>query len=203
MSYLAKLKEMGYELQKIDLDGGRLMHAVRSGDHVYVSGQVSRWGEEEIQGKVGQDLTTEQGYRAAQLCALNILQAVHTIAGLDNVRQVVKVFGMVNVGPGFDDTPSVIHGCSELFIELFGDAGRHARSAIGLTVPAGGRDRSHHRCGLTPRPLRGCWIAAPAVAASSHPLAVDNEEKQKGIPPISAGFLIFVPRRGVEPLSPP
>ncbi len=135
MSYLTKLKEMGYELQKIDLDGGRLMHAVRSGDHVYVSGQVSRWGDEEIQGKVGQDLTTEQGYRAAQLCALNILQAVHSIVGLDNVRQVVKVFGMVNVAPGFDDTPSVIHGCSELFIELFGDAGRHARSAIGLTVP--------------------------------------------------------------------
>ena len=57
-------------------------------------------------------------------------------AGLDNVRQVVKVFGMVNVGPGFNDTPSVIHGCSDMFIELFGDAGRHARSAIGLTVPA-------------------------------------------------------------------
>ena len=135
MSYLAKLKEMGYELQKIDLDGGRLMHAVRSGDHVYVSGQVSRWGDEEIQGKVGRDLTTEQGYRAAQLCALNILQAIHSIVGLDNVKQVVKVFGMVNVAPDFDDTPSVIHGCSELFIELFGDAGRHARSAIGLTVP--------------------------------------------------------------------
>ena len=135
MSYLAKLKEMGYELEKIDLDSGRLMQAVRSGDHVYVSGQVSRWGDEEIQGKVGQDLTTEQGYRAAQLCALSILQAVHSIAGLDNVRQVVKLFGMVNVAPGFDDTPAVIHGCSELFIELFGDAGRHARSAIGLTVP--------------------------------------------------------------------
>ena len=136
MSYLAKLKEMGYELEKIDLDGGSLMAAVRSGDHVYVSGQVSRFGDEEIMGKVGQDLTTEEGYRAAQLCALGILQAVHSIAGLDNVRQVVKVFGMVNVGPGFNDTPSVIHGCSELFIELFGDAGRHARSAIGLTVPA-------------------------------------------------------------------
>ena len=135
MSYLAKLQEMGYELQKIDLDGGRLMHAVRSGNCIYVSGQVSGWGGEEIQGKVGRDLTTEQGYRAAQLCALNILQTVHTIAGLDNVKQVVKVFGMVNVAPDFDDTPSVIHGCSELFIELFGDAGRHARSAIGLTVP--------------------------------------------------------------------
>lgn len=135
MSYLAKLKEMGYELEKIDLDGGRLMHAVRSGNQIYVSGQVSRWGDEEIQGKVGADVTTEQGYRAAQLCALNILAAVHTIAGLDNVKQVVKLFGMVNVAPDYDDTPAVIHGCSELFIELFGEAGRHARSAIGLTVP--------------------------------------------------------------------
>ena len=176
MSYLAKLKEMGYELEKIDLDGGNLMAAVRSGDHVYVSGQVSRFGDEEIMGKVGQDLTTEEGYRAAQLCALGILQAVHTIAGLDNVRQVVKVFGMVNVGPDFNDTPSVIHGCSELFIELFGDAGRHARSAIGLTVPAnwGRRDRSHHRRRLR---RRSPGIKLPPSQSASNQLKAKRKSR--------------------------
>lgn len=137
MSYEAKLKEKGYTLESIELDAGRLMHAKRTGNLIYTSGQVSRWGDKEIKGKVGRDLTAEEGYEAAKLSALNCLQAVKTLAGsLDNVVQVVKVFGMVNVAPDFDNTPAVIHGCSDLLIETFGDAGRHARSAIGLTVPA-------------------------------------------------------------------
>jgi len=136
MSYAAKLQEMGYTLQTIELNAGRLMHAKRTGNVIYTSGQVSRWGDQAIKGKVGRDVSVEQGYEAAKLCTLNCLQAVHSLAGsLDAVVQVVKVFGMVNVAPDFDNTPAVIHGCSDLLIGVFGEAGRPARSAIGLTVP--------------------------------------------------------------------
>lgn len=136
MSYAAKLQEMGYSLQTIELNVGRLMHAKRTGNLIYTSGQVSRWGDRNIKGKVGRDVSVEEGYEAAKLCTLNCLQAVHSLVGsLDNVVQVVKVFGMVNVAPDFDNTPAVIHGCSDLLIGVFGEAGRPARSAIGLTVP--------------------------------------------------------------------
>jgi enamine deaminase RidA (YjgF/YER057c/UK114 family) len=136
MSPEAKLKEKGYTLQNVELNAGRLMHAKRTGNLIYTSGQVSRWGDQQIKGKVGKDISVEEGYEAAKLCTLNCLQAVKTLAGsLDNVVQVVKVFGMVNVAPDFNNTPAVIHGCSDLLIEIFGENGRHARSAIGLTVP--------------------------------------------------------------------
>jgi enamine deaminase RidA (YjgF/YER057c/UK114 family) len=136
MSHEAKLLELGLTLAPVTLDAGRLMHAVRTGNLVYTSGQVSRWDGEEIKGKVGADLTVEQGYAAARLCTLSALAAVRTLTGsLDNVVRVVKVLGMVNVAPGFDDTPNVIHGCSDLLIAVFGEAGRHARSAVGMTIP--------------------------------------------------------------------
>ena len=136
MSYETKLRELGYEIEPIDLNAGRLMHAVRTGKLIYTSGQVSRWGDREIKGKLGADLTVDQGYEAARFSALNCLRAIKTLAGsLDNMAQVVKVLGMVNVAPGFDDTPGVIHGCSDLLIEVFGEAGRHARSAVGMTLP--------------------------------------------------------------------
>ncbi len=136
MSYAAKLQEMGYELKTIELDAGRLMHAVRSGNLIYTSGQTSSWDGEKVIGKVGQDVSIEQAYEGAKMSALNCLQAVHTLASsIDNVVRVVKVLGMVNVAPDFNDTPSVIHGASDLFIEVFGDAGRHARSAVGMQIP--------------------------------------------------------------------
>ncbi len=136
MSFETTLSEMGYELKTIDLDAGRLMHAVRSGNLVYTSGQTSTWGDQKIIGKLGEDVSVEQGYEAAKLSALNCLQAVHSLTGsIDNVIRVVKVLGMVNVAPGFNDTPSVIHGASDLFMEVFGDAGKHARSAVGMQIP--------------------------------------------------------------------
>jgi len=136
MSYEAKLKEMGYDVQPVEMNTGRFLHAVRTGNLIYTSGQVSAWDGVEIRGKLGQDLTVEEGYEAARMSALNALAAVKTLAGsLDNVARVVKVLGMVNVGPGFNDTPGVIHGCSDLLLEVFGDAGRHARSAVGMTIP--------------------------------------------------------------------
>lgn len=135
MSYLSKLQEMGYTLEPLELNAGRLMHAVRTGNLVYTSGQVSRWGDTLIKGKLGEDLTVEQGYEGAKLCALNCLRAVNQLAGLDNVVRVVKVLGMVNAGAGFTNTPGVIHGASDLFINVFGENGRHARSAVGMVIP--------------------------------------------------------------------
>jgi enamine deaminase RidA (YjgF/YER057c/UK114 family) len=86
-----------------------------------------------IRGKVGGDLTLERGRQAARKAALSILATLQAGLGdLDRIERIVKVFGMVNVAPGFDQTPAVIDGCSDVLVEIFGDAGRHARSAIGV-----------------------------------------------------------------------
>jgi len=136
MSYEAKLQEMGYTLESVELDNGKFVLAVQTGNLIFTAGCVPVWGDTKYVGKIGSDFTVEEGYEAAKLCALNCLQAIKTVAGsLDNVTRIIKVFGMVNVAPGFDNTPGVIHGCSDLLREVFGDAGLHARSAIGLTVP--------------------------------------------------------------------
>jgi enamine deaminase RidA (YjgF/YER057c/UK114 family) len=136
MSYEAKLGELGYTLEPVEMSAGKFMLAVRTGNLIYTAGSVSRFGGREIKGKLGADLTVEQGYEAARLATLAALNAIHSLAGgLDNVVQLVKVLGMVNVAPGFDNTPGVIHGCSDLLNEVFGKAGRHARSAVGMTIP--------------------------------------------------------------------
>lgn len=136
MSFEAKLQQMGYTVEPVDLNAGRLMRAMRTGNLIFTSGAVSTWDGQDIKGQLGVDLTVEQGYQAARVCALNCLRAVKTLAGsLDNLTQIIKVLGLVNAGPGFNDTPGVIHGCSDLLLEVFGEAGRHARSAIGVVVP--------------------------------------------------------------------
>jgi enamine deaminase RidA (YjgF/YER057c/UK114 family) len=136
MSYEERLAQMGYPITKGKMDAGRFVRAVRTGNLVFTAGAVSSWDGREIKGKVGGDLTTEQGYEAARMSALSCLQAVKTVVGsLESVVRIVKVLGMVNVAPGFADTPGVIHGCSDLLNEVFGDAGRHARSAVGMTIP--------------------------------------------------------------------
>jgi enamine deaminase RidA (YjgF/YER057c/UK114 family) len=137
MSYEAKLKEMGYTIEPVDLSSGRFMRAVRTGNLIFTAGAVSNWEGDSIKGKLGRDVTVEHGYQAARYSALNCLRAIKTLAlSLDNVVQFVKVLGLVNTTPEFTDTPSVIHGCSDLLLEAFGDAGRHARSAIGVVVPS-------------------------------------------------------------------
>ena len=86
-----------------------------------------------IRGKVGGPLTLEQGREAARATALSMLATVRAELGtLDRVRQIIKVFGMVNCAPGFNRTPEVIDGCSNVLVEIFGDAGRHTRSAVGM-----------------------------------------------------------------------
>ena len=92
-------------------------------------------GDEMVIGKLGADLSLEDGQRAARMTALSILATLQAELGdLDRIAQIVKVFGMVSVAPGFTNTPAVINGCSDLLVEVFGDAGRHARSAVGMAA---------------------------------------------------------------------
>lgn len=136
MSIEQKLVSLGYTLEPADLYFGKFVQAVKVGNLVFTSGQVPIWGDTVIKGKVGGDVTPEQGYEAAKLCTLNCLRAVKAITGsLDRVTRVVKVLGMVNVAPGFDQTSSVINGCSDFLYELFGKENGHARSAVGMTLP--------------------------------------------------------------------
>ena len=105
-----------------------------SGDHVYISGHGPQDGPNEvITGKVGADLTLEEGYAAARQTGLVMIATLkHHLGDLNRVTGWVKALGMVNVAPGFDNTPGVINGFSDLVIDIWGDAGRHARSAIGV-----------------------------------------------------------------------
>ena len=99
--------------------------------HVGGHGPVN--GDQIVRGKVGSDLTLEQGREAARITGLSILATMQAELGsLDRVERLIKVFGMVNVAPGFNRTPAVIDGCSDLMVEVFGEAGRHTRSAVGL-----------------------------------------------------------------------
>ena len=107
---------------------------------LYVSGQGPKTKEGDfVRGQVGKELTVEQGYEAARLVGIQILAVVNGALGsLDRVKRILKVNGFVNSGPEFRDQPAVINGCSDLFVELLGDAGRHARSAIGVSsLPQG------------------------------------------------------------------
>src|SRR5206468_3718117 len=100
---------------------------------VYVGGHGPIAGTAVVRGKVGADLTLDDGRRAARMTALSILATLDDELGsLDRIERIIKVFGMVNVAPGFNQTPAVIDGCSDLLVEVFGDAGRHTRSAVGL-----------------------------------------------------------------------
>ncbi len=112
---------------------GNYLASVVDDQLVYVGGHGPIDGDHIIRGKVGGDLSLEAGRAAARLAAMSILATLQEELGdLDRVERIVKVFGMVNVAPGFNQTPAVIDGCSDLLIEVFGEAGRHTRSAVGL-----------------------------------------------------------------------
>ena len=131
MSAEAKLKELGIELPEIPTAGGNYLHGVVSGNHLYLSGKVDR----SVIGKVGADVTLEQAYAAARQIGLYQLSVIRAELGsLDRVKRVVKVLGMVNSAPDFGKQPLVINGFSDLLIEVFGDNGRHARSAVGMAA---------------------------------------------------------------------
>ena len=128
-----RLESLGIDLPKIFPPAGNYLGCVVDNDIVYVGGHGPINGTDTILGKVGSDLTLEDGQRAARMTALSILATLDAELGsLDRIERFIKVFGMVNVAPGFDQTPAVIDGCSDLLVEVFGDAGRHTRSAVGL-----------------------------------------------------------------------
>lgn len=128
-----RLTELGIELPSPFPPVGSYLSCSRTGNLLYVGGHGPVDGSTTVIGKVGGDLTLEQGRDAARTTALSILATMRAELGdLDRVRQVIKVFGMVNVAPGFTNTPAVIDGCSDVLVEIFGDAGRHTRSAVGL-----------------------------------------------------------------------
>ncbi len=128
-----RLLELGLVLPEVFPPAGNYVGCVVDGGLVHVGGHGPVNGSDMVLGKVGGDLTLEDGQRAARMTALSILATLQAELGdLDRIERIVKVFGMVNVAPGFDRTPAVIDGCSDLLVEVFGAAGRHTRSAVGL-----------------------------------------------------------------------
>ena len=135
MSALARLKELGLELPSVVPPVAAYVPAVRTGNLVYTSGQLPMVDGAMAQtGLVGGPVTPEQAKELARSCALNALAAVDALVGLDSVVRVVKVVGFVASAPGFTGQPGVVNGASELFGEVFGDAGQHARSAVGVAA---------------------------------------------------------------------
>jgi enamine deaminase RidA (YjgF/YER057c/UK114 family) len=134
VSVSAKLAELGIELPDVVPPLAAYVPAARTGNLVYTAGQLPMKAGSLVQaGKVGATVTPEDGKELARVCALNALAAVHSLVGIDSVTRVVKVVGFVASAPGFNGQPGVINGASQLFGEVFGDAGAHARSAVGVS----------------------------------------------------------------------
>jgi enamine deaminase RidA (YjgF/YER057c/UK114 family) len=129
-----KLRQLGYSVPNTPVPAANYIGYVRVGNLLFVGGNIGRInGELKYRGRVGAEVTLEQGYEAARNCALNHLAIIKAAAGdLDRVERVVKVLGYVNVAPGFTDMPKVVNGESDLLVELWGDRGRHARAAVGV-----------------------------------------------------------------------
>ena len=131
-----RLKEMGIALPPAVTPVANYVPAVRTGNLVFLSGHGPfKEDGSLITGKVGSDLTAEQGYEAARRVAIGLLGSLKAIIGdLDKVRRVVKLLGLVNCKPDFTDQPKIINGASDFLVEVFGDKGKHARSAVGTNA---------------------------------------------------------------------
>lgn len=134
-----RLAELGIRLPPPRAPLANYVPARRVGNLIYTAGQISGTAEREVKGKLGQELSVEQGRDAARVSALNCLAALLTLVdSLDSVKQIVRVGVFVNSAAGFDQQPAVANGASDTFVEIFGDAGRHARTAVGVNeLPAG------------------------------------------------------------------
>ena len=133
MSFEAKLKELGVTLPDPPKPVANYVPVVRVGDLLFLSGVLpSRDGQLVMTGKLGQDLSIEQGMEASRIAVLNGLSIIRSEAGsLDRVKRIVKMVGHIASAPGFTDQPQVLNGASDLLVSLFGEAGRHARVAVG------------------------------------------------------------------------
>ena len=130
MSAEKRLKELGIQLGAVTPPVANYVNAVRTGNLLFLAGKGPAGG---VTGIVGKDISVEQAYGHARTTGLNLLAVMRAELGsLDRVKRVVKVLGMVNAVPGFGDQPKVINGCSDLLVEVFGERGRHARSAVGM-----------------------------------------------------------------------
>jgi enamine deaminase RidA (YjgF/YER057c/UK114 family) len=141
MSAEKRLKELGLDLGSVSAPVANYVNAVQAGNLLFLSGKGPRPAPDgkRPKGKVGREYTIEQGYQHARTVGLDLLAVMKSELGsLDRVKRVVKVLGMVNSVPEFEDPPKVINGCSDLFVEVFGERGRHARSAVGMAALPGG-----------------------------------------------------------------
>jgi enamine deaminase RidA (YjgF/YER057c/UK114 family) len=135
--YDARLQELGIELPQASAPAANYVPFVRTGNLLFVAGQVTVWnGERRFVGKLGRELDAAQGQQAARLCGLNLIaQLRRALDGdLDRLVRVVRLGGFVNSMPDFLEQPQVVNGASDLFVEVFGEAGKHARTAVGTNV---------------------------------------------------------------------
>ncbi|MEH7333941.1 RidA family protein [Neobacillus drentensis] len=124
-----KLAELGLTLPALRPASGNYVSCVRTGNLIFTSGQ----GTNEFRGQLGKDVTIEVGYDAARQCMLNLLSVIKNELGeLSKVKRIVKILGFVNSTPDFVDQPKVMNGSSDLLVQVFGERGRHARSAVGM-----------------------------------------------------------------------
>lgn len=135
MSHSERLRELGYELPGVATPVASYVPAIKVGNQVWTSGQLPvKDGELVATGRVGAEVSTETAQELARICVLNALAAVDAQVGLDNITRVVKIVGFVSSDPAFTAQPAVINGASDFIGELFGQAGAHARSAVGVAV---------------------------------------------------------------------
>jgi len=132
---LANAAKLGYELTAAPLEVLSFHAATRVGSLIFTSGQIPVLGEDAIKGKVGADVDIETAKKAAEICAVNCLRAALAVAEADEIERVVKLVGMVNVAPGFNDTSTVINGATDFLNEVFKGQPSHARSAVGMVLP--------------------------------------------------------------------
>ncbi len=141
MSIEQRLKELNITLPKVGAPMGSYVHAKRVGNLLYLAGKGPLYPDGKMpKGKLGAGMSVEEGYKHARQVGLVLIAAMKDALGgeLDRVTDVIKVLGMVNAAPDFEDHPKVINGCSDLFVEVFGEHGRHARSAVGMGSLPGG-----------------------------------------------------------------
>lgn len=129
-----KLEALGLKLPSVGVPLGSYVLVNQVGSFLFLSGVLPRQGDQiSYQGKLGRDLTVEQGYEAARLCGLNALSILKSFLGsLDRIRKIVRLVGYLQTEANFQNHPQVLNGASDLFFELFGEEGRHARSAVGV-----------------------------------------------------------------------
>jgi enamine deaminase RidA (YjgF/YER057c/UK114 family) len=141
MSAEQRLQELGIDLSAVSAPVANYVNAVRTGNLLFLAGKGPRPAKDgrRPKGKLGREYTVEQGYQHARSVGLDLIAVMRAELGsLDKVKRIVKVLGMVNAVPEFEDQPKVINGCSDLFVQVFGERGKHARSAVGMgSLPMG------------------------------------------------------------------